>query len=102
MLAVTIEPKGNRLEKPEKTVQNIAHHVKLGTGCFLSQGTNVGASISIGERAFIGIGSTIMTGINSVGNDVIIGAGSVLIKDAPDFSVMVGNPARVIRQNNEK
>lgn len=36
-----------------------------------------------------------------IGNNVIIGAGAVVVKDIPDNSVAVGNPARVIRSINE-
>ena len=33
----------------------------------------------------------------TIGNNVTIGAGSVVVKDVPDNSVVVGNPARVIK-----
>lgn len=49
----------------------------------------------IGENVFIGMGSTIMPGVH-IGNNCIIGAGSVVTKDIPNDSVAVGNPARVI------
>jgi serine O-acetyltransferase len=32
-----------------------------------------------------------------IGNDVIIGANAVVVKDVPDFAVVVGVPARIIR-----
>lgn len=44
----------------------------------------------------------ILIGNIKIGNNVIIGAGSVVVKDIPDNAVVVGNPARIIRyQNNE-
>lgn len=78
---------------------NIAHHTRLGNGCFLSQGVNVGASIEIGVNAFLGIASTIMTGIKSVGKGTTIGAGAVIIRDVPDYAVVVGNPGKIIKTN---
>lgn len=78
---------------------NIAHHSILNSNCFISQGSNVGASITIEESAFLGIGSTIMTGVKSVGSNSIIGAGAVIIKDVPDYAVVVGNPGRIIKYN---
>ena len=52
-------------------------------------------SVSIGNDVFIGAGSIILPGV-SIGKNVIIGAGSVVIRDIPDNSVAVGNPAKVI------
>jgi len=79
---------------------NIAHHTTLRCGCFLSQGVNVGASIVICEKAFLGIGSTIMTGIKGIGINATIGAGAVIIKDVPSNAVVVGNPGQIIKYNN--
>jgi virginiamycin A acetyltransferase len=50
--------------------------------------------ISIGEDCWIGNGSLIMA---NIGNKCIIGAGSVVINDLPDYSIAVGNPARIIK-----
>jgi len=80
---------------------NIAHHTVLGKGSFYSQGTNVGACITINSYAFCGIGSTIMTGVHTVGNNTTIGSGALVIKDVPDNAVVVGNPGRVIRYNDK-
>ena len=35
-----------------------------------------------------------------IGNNVIIGAGSVVVKDVPDNCVVAGNPAKIIKNNN--
>jgi sugar O-acyltransferase (sialic acid O-acetyltransferase NeuD family) len=80
---------------------NIAHHNKIAEGCFFSQGTNIGASVKIGEQAYFGIGSTLMTGVKEVGQHSLIGAGAVVIKDVPDFAVVVGNPAKVIKYKEQ-
>lgn len=50
----------------------------------------------IEESASIGSSSTILCGI-TVGEHSIIGAGSVVTKDVPPYSVVAGNPARVLR-----
>jgi acetyltransferase-like isoleucine patch superfamily enzyme len=52
----------------------------------------------VGERCFIAVGSTILPGV-SIGNEVIVGAGSVVTKDVPSNVVVAGNPARIIREN---
>ena len=52
--------------------------------------------VLIKEAAWIGAGATILPGV-CVGKHAIVGAGSVVTKDVPDYAVAVGNPARVIK-----
>jgi maltose O-acetyltransferase len=52
--------------------------------------------ITIGEDCWIGGGAIICPGV-TIGDRVVIGAGSVVTKDIPSDSLAVGNPARVIR-----
>lgn len=79
---------------------NIAHHNIIGEGCFFSQGSNIGASIKINRLAYCGIASTIMTGVKFIGENSLIGAGAVIIKDVPDYAVVVGNPGKIIKYNS--
>jgi acetyltransferase-like isoleucine patch superfamily enzyme len=51
--------------------------------------------VTIGEYTFIGTSSVILPGV-SIGKGCIVGAGSIISKDVPDFSVVVGNPGRII------
>ncbi len=57
------------------------------------------APIVIGARSWIGAGTTVMPGV-TIGRDVIAGAGTVITEDVPDGVVVVGNPARVIKQRS--
>jgi serine acetyltransferase len=43
------------------------------------------------------MGATVMTGVHSIGYDSLIGAGATVIRDVPDYAVMAGVPARVIK-----
>ena len=52
--------------------------------------------VLIREGAWIGAGATILPGV-CVGRHAVVGAGSVVTKDVPDYAVAVGNPARVIK-----
>lgn len=61
------------------------------------QGGNF-TQVTIGEDTWIGNGSLIMA---NVGKKCIIGAGSVVTKDIPDFSIVGGNPAKVIRSRQQ-
>lgn len=57
--------------------------------------TKIG-TVNIGNDVFIGAGSVILPGV-SIGSRVIIGANSTVTHDIPDNSVAVGSPARVIQ-----
>jgi acetyltransferase-like isoleucine patch superfamily enzyme len=48
------------------------------------------------RRASIGTGSTILCGV-TIGENAIVGAGSVVTRDVPDNAVVAGNPARFFR-----
>jgi acetyltransferase-like isoleucine patch superfamily enzyme len=51
------------------------------------------------QRASIGSNATIMCGV-TIGEGSLVGAGSVVTKDVPDFSIVAGNPARVIGRSS--
>jgi len=57
-------------------------------------GTGEYSCVTIGENVFVGEQSLVMA---DVGSKSIVGAGSVVVKAIPAFSVAVGNPARVIK-----
>ncbi len=81
---------------------NISHHSHLSEGVFVSTGVNLGANIRLDKFAYIGSGSTIMTGVHSIGYDSLIGAGSVVIRDVPDYAIMVGVPAKVMKYKDSQ
>lgn len=75
----------------------LAHHNVLEEGVFLSTGCNFGASIHANKYAYCGIASTIMTGLHELGEDCLIGAGAVVIRDVEPKAIMAGVPAKMIR-----
>ncbi len=54
--------------------------------------------IEIGEDSWIGNGALVMA---NIGKKCIIGAGSVVTKDVADYSIMVGNPARLVKSRKK-
>lgn len=56
--------------------------------------------VCIGNRVFVGANSTILMNTR-IGNDVIIGAGSLVTKDIPDNCVVAGVPAKIIGKTSE-
>ena len=57
-------------------------------------------SVSIGNDVWIGYGTMIRKGI-SIGNGAIIGAGSIVTKDVEPYTIVAGNPAKLIRPRFE-
>ena len=79
------------------TGANIIHHSHLKQGTFVSNGVCFGANVTSEKYAYIGMGSTVMTGVKTLGTDCLIGAGAVVIRDVPDGAVVAGVPAKVIK-----
>ncbi len=58
------------------------------------------ASVRIGKNCWLGAGVLVMPGV-TIGDNVVIGAGSVVTKDIPSDVIAVGNPCRVLREIND-
>lgn len=56
-----------------------------------------GISVTIGDNVWIGGNTVILPGVH-IGSNTVIGAGSVVTKDIPDWVVAAGNPCRVIKK----
>lgn len=63
--------------------------------------TEYALSVTVGSHSWIG-GDVVITPGVTIGENCVIGAGSVVTKDIPDNSIAVGNPCKVIRQVNDK
>ena len=85
--------------------------IHIGSGCLIASGTTILAhehifvkpdgsyyfkDTFIGNNCFVGVNSLICPGVH-IGNQVVIGGGSVVTKDIPDHCIAAGVPAKVIK-----
>ncbi len=71
------------------------HHEALDLP-IMDQGAYSRGEIVIGENCWIGAGAIILDGVK-LGKGVIVGAGAVVTKDVPDFAIVAGTPATILR-----
>ena len=84
--------------------------IEIGEGCIITSGVNILShffntkdkkfymgKVRIGKKVFIGMNTLIINSVD-IGDNVIIGAGSVVNKDIPSGEVWAGNPARFIKK----
>jgi acetyltransferase EpsM len=89
---------GTRIGKHSiiNTNASVDHDCILEDYVHISPGSSIAGGIFIGEGTHIGTGASIIPNIK-IGKWCIVGAGTVIINDIPDFSVVVGNPGRIIK-----
>jgi maltose O-acetyltransferase len=56
----------------------------------------LGADIHVGSRSWIGAGAMVLSGVR-VGEGAVVAAGAIVTRDVPDYAVVAGVPAKVIR-----
>ena len=72
---------------------HVAHGAIIGESTFLVAGSLVCGSVTIGQRVWIGGNASIREGLY-IGDDSMIGLGSVVIRDVREAEVIIGNPGR--------
>lgn len=60
-----------------------------------------GKQVTIGSNVYIGWNAIVLPGV-TIGNNCIVGAGSVVTKDVPDDMIVAGNPARILRKRPDE
>jgi len=79
------------------TTASVDHDCTIENYVHIAPNTTICGGISIGEGTLVGAGTVIVPNIK-IGRWCIISAGSVVTKDIPDFSLIAGNPARIIKK----
>jgi putative colanic acid biosynthesis acetyltransferase WcaB len=72
----------------------LRHNTTIGTEMGEQEAPVIGDNVNIGPH-------TVMIGKIHIGNNVIIGAGTVITKEVPPNAVVIGNPQRIIKYNRQ-
>lgn len=79
------------------------HASKIGENCKIYQEVTIGYNDNsfptIGNNVTICAGAKVIGGV-TIGDDVIVGANAVVVKDIPSHSIVVGVPAKIIKRRN--
>ena len=82
------------------TAASVDHECVLEDGASVGPGARLAGLVQVGKNADIYTGAVILPRIR-IGAGAIVGAGAVVLKDVPDFAVVAGNPARIIKDRRE-
>ena len=94
-----------------QTGAKIGRHVLINTSCSVDHDNVLGdyvhispkaalcGHVTVGEGTHIGAGAVVIPSV-TIGRWCVIGAGAVVIRDIPDFSIVVGNPARILEDKS--
>lgn len=80
------------------TGATVDHDCQIGAHVHISPGVHLAGRVIVGELTHVGIGAVVLPNLR-IGRSCIIGAGAVVRNDIPDNVVVVGNPARILKQN---
>lgn len=87
----------NVLMAPECIIHTINHKYMKKNELIIDQGTTEELPVVIGDDVWIGRRVMILPGVK-IGNGAVIAAGSVVVKDVPPYSLVGGNPAKIIKE----
>lgn len=85
----------NVMMGPDVVILTHTHNINRTDIPMEDQGSRV-AKVTIGNDVWIGMRSIIMPGVK-IGNGAVIGAGAVVTKDVPDYAIVGGVPAKIIK-----
>jgi sugar O-acyltransferase (sialic acid O-acetyltransferase NeuD family) len=80
------------------TAASVDHESQIARGAHIGPGAVLAGCVSVGEFTLIGTGAVVLPRIR-IGRNVVIGAGAVVTRDVPDDMLSYGNPARIVRRN---
>ena len=83
----------------------VAHDCVIGDFVTFAPRVSCNGNVHIGDGAYIGTGAVLKQGCTGkplkIGRNAVVGMGAVVTNDVPDGEVVVGNPARAVRQPDQ-
>ena len=95
----TITIEDDVLFGPNVSVYSSTHNFDNAEEPIKNQGYSV-SKVVLQKGCWLGVNSVIMPGI-TIGKNAVVGANSVVTKDVPNYAIVVGSPARIIKYTNE-
>lgn len=90
----------NVMMGPEVMIYTSNHNYKRLDIPMIEQGNSDAEEVVIGDDVWVGARVIILPGVN-IGKGCIIAAGSVVTKDVPEYAIVGGNPAKIIKMRND-
>jgi UDP-perosamine 4-acetyltransferase len=81
------------------TAAVVEHDCVLGDHVHVASGATLASTVTVGAGAHVGLGAAVRQG-TTVGSRAVVGAGAVVVADVESGTVVVGNPARVLRRES--
>lgn len=78
----------------------IEHNSTIGNNVLIAPGVSLAGSVVVGDHCFLGVGSSFVPEV-TVGTGALVGAGSVVTQSVAPHAVVVGQPAKRIRDTRE-
>lgn len=83
-----------------QALASIGHDSSIGSDAVISSHVGISGNCSVGEQTYIGVNVPIKEN-TAIGAHTIVGMGAVVLRDIPENVIAVGNPARVVKNNEE-
>lgn len=74
---------------------SVGHNVVVGDFCTISSHVDLCGHVTLGKRVFVGSGARVLPGL-CVGDDAVIGAGAVVVRNVPAGATVYAEPARTL------